>query len=103
MSEDAVLTKRHLHSYKRVKHPRRRDLWMCADPKCAHRTNKIWLLGKSAQCFYCQAEFIVTSTKLKKQGFLHCDDCKRGGTGKQLNGTMPSVTDIETILNKEVL
>jgi hypothetical protein len=86
---------KHIHIYKRVKHPKRRDLWMCAEPNCSFRTNQIYLEGKEARCPYCNHTFIITKLKLKKQSLLHCDDCKRGGTGKKLNAETPSVLEIE--------
>jgi len=55
----------------------------------------MYLDGKLALCFYCDAEFIVTREKLRKQGFLHCDECKRGGTGKVELAQTPSLAEIE--------
>jgi transcription elongation factor Elf1 len=75
---------------------------MCADPKCTTRTTSKWLLGKAAQCFYCSQEFIITSKKLNRQGFLHCDECKRGGTGKKIAAETPTISEIEKLLRKEL-
>lgn len=103
MSQIEGQVKKHLHIYKRVRHPKRRDLFMCADPKCAHRTNKVYLVGKAAMCPYCNHEFVITPTKLNKQGLLHCDNCKRGGTGKLMNEQNPTVSEIEKLLKTEIL
>lgn len=76
----------HLHTYKRVRHKTRKDLWMCNDPYCTNRTNRIFLEGKAARCPYCGEEFIITRRKLDKQSLLHCDGCKRGARGAARRG-----------------
>jgi len=84
-----------LHKYQRVRnHPKgRRDLFMCMDPHCKHRINAIWLDGRAAECYYCGEEFIITKKKLQKQGYLHCDNCRRGGKP-------PSLLNLEDLTNR---
>lgn len=102
MEVNELEVKKHVHSYRRVRDKIRKDLWMCADPECPTRTTSKWLLGKKAKCFYCGEDFIITSKKLNKQGFLHCDNCKRGGTGKKLEGEKPTLEAIEKLLKGEL-
>lgn len=74
MSED----KTHTHSYIRVKHPTRRDLFMCSDAKCNCRVNVIFLPGKECLCPNCGDTFIIERKfNLEKQSRLHCRKCKK--------------------------
>ena len=76
-----------LHMYRRAKHPTRRDLWYCIDPACSrgnHKINQMFLLGKLAKCAYCSERFKITAKKLHDQSILHCDNCKRGGSRKEV-------------------
>lgn len=75
MSEDRT----HIHSYKRVKHPTRRDIFMCTSGKCSHTRNAMYLVGKEAKCPYCGETFLIEKRyNLDKQSLLHCRNCKRG-------------------------
>lgn len=95
---------KHYHTLKRVKHPKRRDLWMCTAPECSFRTNQMYLDGKLAQCAYCSEQFTITSRKLAKQSLLHCDNCKRVGRGaaKPKDNELPTVNELESKL-REIL
>lgn len=74
-------TNKHIHSYVRVKHKDRNDLYKCSDPDCSHRTQKEYIRGKRAKCPYCNELFIVTTKQTNEQKTLHCDDCTRGRGG----------------------
>ncbi len=68
----------HLHTYVRVRLPKRKDIFMCNGTKCSHRINAAYLVGKAAACFYCGKEFIIERKTLRKQAKLHCSLCGRG-------------------------
>jgi predicted Zn finger-like uncharacterized protein len=67
----------HLHQYKMVPHKTRRDLYMCINPHCTHRTQKQYLEGKAAECPICHNEFVISKAQLNKgRRVLKCDACK---------------------------
>jgi len=74
---------KHLHVYERAAHKTRIDLYFCRDPHCNHRINKIYLLGKAAECPFCGQEYVITREMLykKRKGLklLHCKNCKKRG------------------------
>lgn len=67
---------KHLHTYERVKHKTRKDLYKCADPTCTHRINAGYLEGRLARCYLCGNTYVVRKKQLYLKR-LHCDECTR--------------------------
>jgi hypothetical protein len=97
---------KHIHRWKRVKHPRRKDLFVCSDPDCNSRSSKNYLEGKRAQCPYCEKTYIITNVMLRKLQTLHCDACTmpRGArSGDTAYDKDPELTDAVGDLLSEIL
>lgn len=70
------MIQKHIHKYKRVPHKTRKDLYMCSDSNCTHRTNKVFLRGKLSRCSFCNSEFELDENQLKNKE-PRCFDCKQ--------------------------
>lgn len=78
MTLDTVKSKKHLHTYERMKD--RPLFWRCVDPYCTHYTAKALVEGKAALCKYCGNQYIIDKYNLKLK-IPHCADCTRLGFG----------------------
>jgi hypothetical protein len=76
-------TKDHIHKYIRVSP----NIYMCADPDCMYRTNKLFLKGKRSICAEdgCETEIILNPEALRRakpKCLLH-QDTAESKTAKQ--------------------
>lgn len=69
---------KHLHTYKRIKHKIRKDMYKCTDPHCTHTSRAELMMGKAARCPYCDGEFIITPEHTRVYVTLHCKNCAYG-------------------------
>lgn len=68
-------TLNHIHTYKRANHPKRRDIFVCTDPRCSFRSTKVYLEDKIGLCPFCEKEYVLTGKMLAKLKLPHCEFC----------------------------
>ena len=70
-------SKKHLHTLMRASHKTRKDLFVCRDPECSFRANKIYVEYKRFICPFCGRPYIIDPALIQLK-IPHCHDCTRG-------------------------
>lgn len=75
---------KHIHTFKRVKATRdgKHFLYMCIDPHCTYRVDKLYLVGKAALCNSCHQEFILTGEDLRRAKPI-CQECSNTAKSRE--------------------
>jgi ribosomal protein S27AE len=66
----------HVHKLKRLRYKSGNDIFFCALPDCAFKTNISLVLGKRSICWRCGESFVMNeySIRLSKP---HCNNCHK--------------------------